>query len=115
MKRSLVLFVAACLLTMQSCGTIFKSNQAGKMHSSKLDISIVLLDALGLVLFIVPGIVAFTIDYLNGTLFLPYGATAKLDNTSPEYLQKVLAQHGIKVNKAQLEKARADALARAAH
>lgn len=115
MKKALLLLAVGCFLTIQSCGTIFKSNQAGKMHSKKLDISIVLLDAIGLVLLLVPGIVAFTIDYLNGTLFLPYGATAKLDNTSPEYIQKVLASHGIKVSIEQLEKAKAEALQRAAH
>jgi len=109
-KKLTVLVVLLCFLTLQACGTLLKREQIGKAHSNNLDIGIVALDALGLILFIVPGVMAFTVDYLNGTLYLPNGKTAKLESTSPEALQKVLAKNNIKVSLEQLKAGKALAL-----
>lgn|SRR5699024_2315127 len=102
LKKLTVLAMLVCFITLQACGTIFKQDQIGKPHSNKLDIGIVALDAIGLILFIVPGVIAFTVDYINGTLFLPNGKTAKLEDTSPENIQKILAENNIKVSLTQL-------------
>lgn len=109
-KKISVLVVLAGFLSLQACGTILKRNQVGKAHSGRLDLGIVALDTVGLVLFIVPGVVAFTMDYLNGTLYLPAGDTAKLENSSPENIQKVLAANHIKVSVSQIKQAKALAL-----
>ena len=42
-------------------------------HSGKLDPNILILDGLGLLLFIVPGLVAYAIDFYTGAIYLPTG------------------------------------------
>jgi hypothetical protein len=68
------LFTACCLsllLALNGCGTLLKPDRVNKPHSSQADYKIVLLDGIGLIFFIVPGVVAYVVDYTNGTLFLP--------------------------------------------
>ncbi|MBL4883465.1 MAG: hypothetical protein JKY95_02875 [Planctomycetaceae bacterium] len=48
-------------------------------HSNKIDKRIAGLNAVGLVLFFVPGAVAFAVDFYTGAIFLP------LEHTHPEY------------------------------
>lgn len=67
MKKVLTLFVAVLFLGVSSCGTILKDGKGGR--SGKLDVSIVLLDAIGLLFFLVPGIVAFAVDFSNKTIY----------------------------------------------
>jgi hypothetical protein len=40
-------------------------------HSRDLDWSVVALDALGLILFFVPGVIAFVVDFATGAIYLP--------------------------------------------
>ena len=67
MKKFLVLIVAVLFFGVSSCGTIIKNSKGGK--SNELDISIVLLDALGLLFFIAPGVVAYIVDFNNRTIY----------------------------------------------
>lgn len=110
LKKLTVLFLSVCVLSLQACGTLIKRDQIGKAHSKKLDLPIVALNAIGLVLFIVPGVVAFTVDYLNGTLYLPYGKITKLESSSPEAIKDVLAKNNIDVSVDQLNNAQQLAL-----
>ena len=45
-----------------------------------------LLDAVGLLFFFVPGVIAFAVDFSNGTIYLPDGYT---QNLTDEELQSV--------------------------
>lgn len=54
------------------CGTLFHSERCGRPHSNQLDWKIVALDGLGLILFFVPGVVAFAVDFWTGAIYLPY-------------------------------------------
>lgn len=69
-----------CTILFQAtgCGYIFHHERVGNSTEGQVDVGIVLLDALGLVFFIIPGIIAFAVDYSTGTLFLPYGHHNKL-------------------------------------
>lgn len=53
-----------------SCGTILKPYQINKPHSDNFDVSVVVLDSIGLILLF-PGIIALSVDYINGTIYLP--------------------------------------------
>ncbi|UQY80912.1 hypothetical protein HAV_01126 [Candidatus Hepatincola sp. Av] len=90
---------------LYSCGTMFKSSQRGKPHSDKLDPAIVTLDALGLLLLIIPGVVSFIVDYNNGTLYLPAGKVS-FNDKSDEGIQKALATNGYNVPLEQIKEAR---------
>jgi len=60
------------------CGTLIYPERKGQPLRGQLDTSIILLDAIGLLFFVIPGAVAFAIDYSNGTLFLPGGDSVQL-------------------------------------
>jgi hypothetical protein len=53
------------------CGTIFHNERVGMPHSNQLDWKIVALDALGLILFFIPGVIAFVVDFSTGAIYLP--------------------------------------------
>ena len=53
------------------CGTMIHSERVGRPHSRDLDWKMVGLDALGLVFFFVPGVVAFVVDFCTGAIYLP--------------------------------------------
>ena len=67
MKKFLVLIVAVLFFGVSSCGTIIKNSKGGK--TNELDVNIVLLDAIGLLFFIVPGLVAYAVDFGNRTIY----------------------------------------------
>lgn len=65
-----VLGTATCCLT--GCGTLLHSDRVGRHHSRDLDWQIVACDALGLVLFFIPGVIAFAVDFYTGAIYLPH-------------------------------------------
>jgi len=72
--------LALCVLlviTSSGCGTILHPERKGQIDG-QLDPSIVVLDALGLLFFLVPGVIAFAVDFSNGTIYLPGGESAQL-------------------------------------
>lgn len=73
---ALTLFAVVCQSV--GCGTILHPERQGRPHSGRIDPSIVLLDGLGLLLFFVPGVIAFAVDFATGAIYLPpdyYGQT----------------------------------------
>lgn len=67
----------ALALTVQlsGCGTILKPERKGQ-RSGQLDAGIVALNAIGLLFFLVPGVIAFAVDFNNGTIYLPGGSAS---------------------------------------
>jgi len=68
-------FVQSTLLSLLGaatvgCGTILHPERKGQ-PAGPLDTSVVLLDAIGLLFFFVPGVIAFAVDFNNGTIYLP--------------------------------------------
>jgi hypothetical protein len=53
-----------------SCGTILYPERIGQPRGP-LDPKVVALDTAGLLLFFVPGAIAFGVDFYNGTIYLP--------------------------------------------
>ena len=54
------------------CGTIMYPERKGQ-SLGKIDPAVAILDGLGLLLFLVPGVIAFAVDFSNGTIYLPAG------------------------------------------
>jgi hypothetical protein len=73
----------ACTLTtglafcLASCGTLLYPERRGQ-PAGRLDIGVVALDGIGLLLFLVPGVIAFAVDFATGAIYLPpcYAALA---------------------------------------
>ena len=108
-RRDFVQCIAAGSLGLATgCGTIFYPERRGQ-PAGDLDWKIVALDALGLLLFFVPGIIAFAVDFSTGAIYLPpyeYGAAdpprpdeplvamrLPPDQLTPERLEQVASQH----------------------
>jgi len=62
------LALAAASLT--GCGTIMYPERKGQIDG-ELDSTVLILDGIGLLLFLVPGVIAFAVDFSNGTIYLP--------------------------------------------
>ncbi|MEO1964175.1 hypothetical protein [Hyphomonas sp.] len=71
-RRQLLAGGSATLLaaSLTGCGTLLYPERKGQ-GSGRLDPSIVMLDGIGLLLFLVPGIIAFAVDFGNDTIYLP--------------------------------------------
>ncbi len=86
MKKLLTLFISTGLiLNLTACGTILHPERKGQT-SGRLDAGVVLLDAVGLLFFFVPGVIAFAVDFSNGTIYLPDGYA---QNLTDEEMQSV--------------------------
>ena len=59
--------------TLSGCGTLMYPERRGQPQG-ELDWGVVLLDGLGLLLFLVPGIIAFVVDFRTGAIYLPPGS-----------------------------------------
>jgi hypothetical protein len=82
-----VVLTLSCGLLSQlvACGTILHPERKGQI-SGQLDPKIVFFDAVGLLFFLVPGVIAFAVDFTNGTIYLPGGRHA---NLSPAELESI--------------------------
>lgn len=71
LQRPIAALLAAGFATqIAACGTLLYPERRGQ-RIGKLDTEIVLLDATGLIIGIVPGLVAFAIDLTTGAIYLP--------------------------------------------
>jgi hypothetical protein len=71
-KRRIALALAVALaIESASCGTLIHPDRWGQPHTAVLDPSIVVLDGLGVLVFLIPGVVAFIVDFSTGAIYLP--------------------------------------------
>src|SRR5262249_47382389 len=61
---------AVLVFQLAGCGTILYPERRGQV-GGRLDVGVVVLDAIGLLFFLIPGIIAFAVDFSNGTIYLP--------------------------------------------
>ena len=59
-----VLLSLLLLLSSSSCGTLMFHERQGQEHSRTLDPNVLIMDGLGLLLFVIPGLVAFGVDFI---------------------------------------------------
>ncbi|HTN00529.1 hypothetical protein [Planctellipticum variicoloris] len=71
--RNGVLFalVLAVGIPATGCGYLLHPERRGQPNSGRIDPSIVLLDGLGCLFFLIPGVIAFAVDFSSGTIYLP--------------------------------------------
>ena len=75
LRQILASFAApTVLVTTMGCGTILHPERKGQ-PAGRIDWAIAALDGLGLLIFFVPGVIAFAVDFHNGTIYLPSNST----------------------------------------
>ena len=72
MKRLCLLLGAAIVVQSLGCGTILYPERRGQ-RGGRVDAGVAILDGIGLLFFIIPGVIAFAVDFGNGTIYLPSG------------------------------------------
>lgn len=71
--------LAATLLTqLSACGSIFYPDRRGQIDG-KVDPAIVVLDALGLLFYVIPGVIALGVDFATGAIYYAPGEQAYVD------------------------------------
>ena len=71
--RNLIYFSGSSAIGAASggCGLIMHPERQGAQHSNQIDWKVAALDGLGLILFFVPGVIAFAVDFYTGAIYLP--------------------------------------------
>jgi hypothetical protein len=62
--------ISLLVFQLTGCGTFLYPERRGQI-AGRLDVGVVILDALGLLFFIIPGVIAFAVDFSNGCIYLP--------------------------------------------
>ncbi|MBK4987482.1 hypothetical protein IAE33_000490 [Pseudomonas sp. S60] len=70
--------VVTLLTQLTACGTIFYPDRRGQIDG-KVDPAIAVLDAIGILFYVIPGLVAFGVDFATGAIYYPRGQTAQVD------------------------------------
>ena len=74
-KFMILTVVILFLLQVTSCGTIIYPERRGQT-GGRIDVGVAALDGIGVLLFIIPGLVAFIVDFATGAIYLPGGRRA---------------------------------------
>jgi hypothetical protein len=75
--------VGGTVTGLAGCGTLFYKERLGQPHSNRIDWCVAAADGLGLLLFFIPGIIAFVVDFHTGAIYLPCDQTA-LNGVRPD-------------------------------
>lgn len=82
--------LSATLVTqLTACGTIFYPERRGQL-TGEIDPGVAILNAIGLLFYLVPGLIAFGVDFATGAIYLPDGRYS----VAPERLQEAVDQNG---------------------
>jgi hypothetical protein len=100
---------AGSLGLVAGCGMILHPERRNQPPGGSMDWSIFALDAVGLLLFFIPGVIAFAVDFSTGAIYLPpnqYGSAGRpakdqslvtvnvpQKDLTPERLEQVASQH----------------------
>ena len=80
------LLVATLLTQLTACGTLFFPDRRGQIEG-RIDPVVAGLNAIGILFYVIPGLIAFGIDFASGAIYLPGGLTSQVD---PQDLQNVV-------------------------
>ena len=77
-KTLYILVCAVLIVQLAGCGTLMYPERKGQ-KSGRIDAGIAVLDGIGLLFFLIPGIIAYAVDFNNGTIYLPGTSRSSLD------------------------------------
>lgn len=97
-----VLLTLTLTTQLAACGTIFYPERRGQI-SGEIDSGVAILNGIGLLFYIIPGIVAFAVDFATGAIYFPdarytlaperlHEASDANGNIDPVALKKILQQ-----------------------
>jgi len=88
-----MILVTGMTVQLAACGTLLYPERRGQ-RSGRIDVGVAVLDGIGLLFFIIPGVIAFAVDFSTGAIYLPGGHRAstgtegiKIVKVKPEQLR----------------------------
>lgn len=84
------LLVAALFTQLTACGTLFFPERRGQIEG-RVDPAVAALNAIGILFYVLPGLIAFGIDFATGAIYLPGGLNAQV---APQDLQNLVDADG---------------------
>ncbi|KEY85769.1 MULTISPECIES: hypothetical protein [Pseudomonas] len=82
--------IVTLLTQLTACGTLFYPDRRGQIDG-KIDPVVAAMDAIGILFYVIPGLIAFGIDFATGAIYYPGGRTAQV---APEKLREALSPDG---------------------
>jgi len=73
--------ISVCIVLIAQlvgCGTLMYPERRGQ-RGGRIDAGVAILDGIGLLFFIIPGLIAYAIDFSTGTIYLPGTNAGSLD------------------------------------
>jgi hypothetical protein len=76
------LVLGITITALAGCGTLFHPERKGQI-GGPIDPVVAIANGVGLLFFIVPGVIAYAVDFSNGTIYLPSGQSTTDVETLP--------------------------------
>jgi hypothetical protein len=87
MKHTICLTVLiSMVLNLFGCGTIMYPERRGQ-RAGDIDIKVAVLDGIGLIFFIIPGVIAYAVDFSTGAIYLPGGHRSGRPGLGARFIQ----------------------------
>lgn len=86
---STAVLCSALVTQLTACGTIFYPERRGQI-SGQIDPGVAILNGIGLLIYIIPGLIAFGVDFATGAIYLPNGKYS----VAPDTLQQAVDADG---------------------
>jgi len=67
------ILICILIIDLTACGTILHPERKGQRGGGEIDVGVAVLDGIGLLFFIIPGVIAYAVDFSNNTIYLPRG------------------------------------------
>ncbi|SDR86329.1 hypothetical protein SAMN05216421_0468 [Halopseudomonas xinjiangensis] len=83
------LLSAALVTQLSACGTIFYPERRGQL-TGEIDPGVAILNGIGLLFYVVPGLIAFGVDFATGAIYLP----DRRYSVAPERLDQAVDENG---------------------
>jgi hypothetical protein len=84
-------FLVATLVTqLSACGSVFFPDRRGQIDG-KIDPLVAGLNAIGVLFYVIPGLIAFAVDFATGAIYLPDNTLSQVD---PDELNKLVGADG---------------------
>ena len=70
LRLAAILLIAVLILPLSSCGLLLYPERRGQT-SGEIDVGVAILDGIGVLFFVIPGLIAFAVDFSTGCIYLP--------------------------------------------
>jgi len=107
----LPLLTITLFCNLAACGTILYPERNGQ-HAGSIDPLVAVLDGAGLLFFLIPGVIAFAVDFNNHSIYLPHGQharyTGQLDKAGLEEFVRARTGQSVDLRQANVQILRLD-------